>query len=195
MVSSESPPRRNREVCAAAFTILRDKGARNLAERIRKAGAQLQIDRGESTVIEELVCGCGVGVPVAVTTIDWMNPGWLQDQVALDVIERTGVEIRCLQLAKPGSGDDQEEVSAGSSGDLKTAVGMGGAGGGNGLFAEQHNLGAADGSAGDIGDGTVNGCGRGERCARGDEKCGEKRRQRCAEGARGGLEVAGAREV
>ena len=68
-MESESPPRMNSEVCAPSWpsctTTVPGIRRSALVRSSRSARSS-----GPSTLVAALVCGCGVGVPVAVTTMD-----------------------------------------------------------------------------------------------------------------------------
>jgi hypothetical protein len=70
LLASELPPRRKSEVAEPIWPL-----CTTVAPGIRRSTLvrSLRSSRssGPRTLVASLVCGCGVGVPVAVTTIDW----------------------------------------------------------------------------------------------------------------------------
>ena len=67
---------------------------------------------GPSTVVAALVCGCGVGVPVAVTTMDSRTHAGSSTTLRSMRVELAGIEVGRLQLAKALGRDDQKEAAA-----------------------------------------------------------------------------------
>ncbi len=92
---------------------------------------------GPITVVAALVWACGVGVPVAVTTMARAPRPAFGHQVALDVIELARVKAGRLQLSKRAGGDDEVIAAFNAGDDLKAAVGRGDGGPDDVALAEQ----------------------------------------------------------
>ena len=103
-------------------------------------------------MVAALVCGCGVGVPVAVTTMDSRTQAGSSTNVSFNGIKLAGVEIGRLQLTKALGRDDEKKAAARPGGDFEAAVGRGDCRGNDFSVAYKSNTGAGDLGAGGIGD-------------------------------------------